>query len=66
MDSRNEITPIAVNIKDLQSMLGVSKNTAMDIAKRSNAVINLGIRRTLYNVQAIKEYIDSQTGDREE
>ena len=62
MENRTELAPIAVNIKELQSMLGVSKNTAMDIAKRSNAVVNLGIRRTLYNVQAVKDYIDSRTG----
>lgn len=58
----NYIEPISVDIIDLQKMLGLSKNVCMQIGKDSNAVINLGIRRTLYNVQKIKEYMDSKTG----
>ena len=59
---KNRHEPIAVNIIELQEMLGVSKNTALKIATDADAIVHLGIRRTLYNVEAIKKYIDSLTG----
>ena len=62
---RNETsyTPITVDVVGLQKMLGVSKNTCLRIGKDANAVIRLTPRRTLYNVEKIKAYMDSITGD---
>lgn len=51
---------IAVDIVKLQAMLGVGKNTAVDIGRKANAVIKVG-RRKLYNVKRIQEYMDSIT-----
>lgn len=56
------INPIAVDIKDLQAMLGLSKNKAMQVGQDADAVIHLGIKRTLYNVEKVREYINSKTG----
>lgn len=63
MTNNNNITPIAVDIKTLQSMLGLSKNKSMQVGKDADAVIKLGMRRTLYNVSKIQKYIDMHTGD---
>ena len=60
---KNRHEPIAVNINELQEMLGVSKNNALKIGADANAIIKLGIRRNLYNVEAVKKYINSITGD---
>lgn len=54
--------PIMVDIKDLQNMTGLSKNKAMQVGKDADAVVRLGIRRTLYNVQKVQSYINSRTG----
>ena len=54
--------PIMVDIKDLQTMTGLSKNKAMQVGKDADAVVRLGIRRTLYNVQKVQSYINSRTG----
>ena len=54
--------PIMVDIKDLQTMTGLSKNKAMQVGKDADAVVRLGIRRTLYNVQKVQRYINSRTG----
>ena len=54
--------PIMVDIKDLQTMTGLSKNKAMQVGKDADAVVRLGIRRTLYNVQKVQNYINSRTG----
>lgn len=51
-----------VDIKDLQTMTGLSKNKAMQVGKDADAVVRLGIRRTLYNVQKVQSYINSRTG----
>lgn len=55
------IKPIMVDIKDLQMITGLSKNKAMQLGIDAGAVVHLGIRRTLYNVQKIQEYINSKT-----
>lgn len=55
---------ITVDIKDLQRMLGLGKNTAMEIGKKSGAVIHLSSRRTLYSVEKVKAYMDSLTEGR--
>ena len=61
-EETKKYTPIMVDIKDLQDMLGVSKNVAMRIGQEAGAVVRLGIRRTLYNVEKVKAYIDNHTG----
>ena len=55
---------ITVDIKDLQRMLGLGENKAMEIGKKSGAVIHLSSRRTLYSVEKVKAYMDSLTEGR--
>lgn len=62
MKKFENVSPLMVDIKTLQIMTGLSKNKAMELAEKANAKVNLGIRRTLYNVQAIQYYINSNTG----
>ena len=62
MNSIVEQKPIMVDIKGLQAMSGLSKNKAMELGKDADAVVHLGIRRTLYNVQKVQDYINSRTG----
>lgn len=59
---KNTYNPITVDIKGLQSITGLGKNNAMQIGKDADAVVRLGVRRTLYNVQKIQEYINNHTG----
>lgn len=49
---------ISVDIKGLQSMCGVGRNTAAKIGEEAGAVIRIG-RRKLYNVQLVQEYMNS-------
>ena len=58
----DSVTPLAVDITDLQKMTGLGRNNAMKLAQDADAVINLGLRRTLYNVDKVKIYLDSKTG----
>ena len=51
---------ITVGISGLQSMLCVGRNTAAQIGKEAGAVLHVG-RRTLYNVDKIKKYMDTLT-----
>lgn len=53
--------PITVDIRGVMDMLGIGKNVAMDIGKKSGAVIHLSSRRTLYSVDKIKAYMESLT-----
>ena len=62
MENKKQYTPLMVDIKGLQEMTGLSKNPAMELGKAAGAVVHLGIRRTLYNVQAVQYYINSRTG----
>ena len=62
MENKN-IKPLMVDIKDLQTITGLSKNKAMQLGIDAGAVVRLGIRRTLYNVQKVQEYINSKTID---
>lgn len=62
MKEKTAINPLMVDITDLQTMTGLSKNKAMELADKAGARVSLGIRRTLYNVQAIQYYINSRTG----
>lgn len=49
---------ISVDIKGLQSLTGVGRNTAAKIGEDAGAVIRIG-RRKLYNVQLVQEYMNS-------
>lgn len=59
---KSKYYPIAVDIKGLQAITGLGKNNAMQVGKDANAVVRLGVRRTLYNVQKVQEYINNHTG----
>ena len=61
-NKKQNYTPLMVDIKGLQAMTGLSKNKAMELGKNAGARVSLGIRRTLYNVQAIQYYINNKTG----
>ena len=61
----NNAERITVDIKALQEMLNLGKNKAMEIGKKSGAVIHLSSRRTLYSVEKIKKYMESLTEDAE-
>lgn len=62
-EAKPNVNPILVDITGLRNLCGgVSKETAWKIAEEANAKVNLGIRRTLYNVQAVQYYINSKTG----
>lgn len=54
IETPNKIT---VDIKTLQGMLGVGRDTAMRVGKEAHAVIRVG-RRTLYNVAKIENYME--------
>ena len=63
---KNEICePMTVDITSLMSMLNVGKSTATKIGDEANAVIKVG-RRKLFNVQRIREYMNSITGKGEQ
>lgn len=49
---------ISVDIKGLQSLCGVGRNTAAKIGEDAGAVIRIG-RRKLYNVQLVQEYMNT-------
>lgn len=49
---------ISVDIRGLQSLCGVGRNTAAKIGEDAGAVIRIG-RRKLYNVQLVQEYMNS-------
>lgn len=53
---------IAVGIDQLQSMLGVGKNTADKIGKDAGAVMHVG-RRKLFNVSKVQRYLDQISGE---
>ena len=57
----NNVTPLMVDIKTLQTMTGLSKVKAMQLGNDAGAVVRLGIRRTLYNVEKVQNYINSKT-----
>lgn len=49
---------ISVDIKGLQSLCGVGRNTAAKIGEDAGAVIRIG-RRKLYSVSKVQAYMDS-------
>lgn len=48
-----------LNLHELMTYIGAGKNSALDFAKKSNAQVDLGIRRALYDKKKIDAYIDS-------
>ena len=61
MNKRNEnITPtkLYVGIDELKTMLSIGRNSALIVGEKANAKIKVG-RRTLYNVEKIKDYMAS-------
>ena len=50
---------MAVGIDQLQTMLGVGRNTADKIGKDAGAVIHIG-RRKLFNVNKVQAYLDQK------
>ena len=57
--NRQEVeNPIAVDIEKLSAMLSCGRGTARKIGAEAGAEIRVN-RRVLYNVEKIKEYIDS-------
>lgn len=61
MNEKQNIKPLMVDIKKLQEMTNLSKNNAMRLGNDAGAKVELGIRRTLYNVRAVEEYLDAHT-----
>lgn len=53
--------PITVDVRGVMSMFGIGRNKAMEIGKKSGAVIHLSSRRTLYSVEKVKAYMESLT-----
>lgn len=62
MKKEKTYNPLMVDTKGLIAMTGLSKNNAIKLGQDAGARVELGIRRTLYNVQAIQYYINSKTG----
>ena len=62
MNKRNEnITPtkLYVGIDELKTMLSIGRNRALQVGEKANAKVKVG-RRTLYNVEKVKEYMASK------
>ena len=51
---------VAVNINQLQAMLGCGKATANKIGEDAGAVIRIG-KRKLFSVNKVRAYIDHKT-----
>ena len=47
-----------VGVDELKNMLSVGRNSALQVGEKANAKVKVG-RRTLYNVEKIKEYMAS-------
>lgn len=61
---RDNLGKICVNMETLTALLDCGRPTAEQIAIQSGAKIKIG-RRSLYNVEKIKNYIDGFGGCRE-
>lgn len=61
MNDNLRYNPVTVDVRGVMSMFGVGRNKAMEIGKKSGAVIHLSSRRTLYSVEKIKAYMDGLT-----
>lgn len=54
---------LAVDIKELKSLLGCGECTAYKIGKESGAKFKIG-SRSLYKLSKIEEYLDKLTGEK--
>ena len=52
---------IAVNVNELCEMLCIGKNKAYQVGADAGAVVKIG-RRTLFNVEKIRAYINERSG----
>lgn len=52
-------TKLYVGIDELKTMLSIGRNSALIVGEKANAKVKVG-RRTLYNVEKVKEYMASQ------
>ena len=52
------IEPLYISITDLRPLLSVGKVTAEKVGEAANAKVKVG-KRTLYNVEKIKKYMES-------
>ena len=59
-EGSNSIYPITVDVKGLMQLFGIGRNTAMKIGKEAGAVIRLGPRKTLYNVERVRQYLEQR------
>lgn len=51
-------TKLYVGVEELKDMLSIGRNSALQVGEKANAKVKVG-RRTLYNVEKIKEYMAS-------
>ena len=51
--------PITVDVRGIMALFGIGRNKAMEIGKKSGAVIHISSRRTLYSVEKVKAYMES-------
>lgn len=59
---KKTLSPIMVDAKGLQEITGLGRKRAIELAEKAGARVTLGIRRNLYNVQALQYYINKRTG----
>lgn len=58
-EERAVFTPIAVREKELMILLGCGRESAVKVGEAAKAVFRVG-RTKLYNVERIRQYINSQ------
>ena len=56
----DNVYPITVDVKGLMKLFGIGRNTARRIGKEAGAVIRLGPRKTLYNVERVRQYLEQR------
>lgn len=59
MNNVKELEPIIVDIKGLQTILGIGRNRARDIGRDADAEIRLSKRCLRYDVEKVRKYIQS-------
>lgn len=59
-DGNESVYPITVDVKGIMSLFGIGRNTAMKIGKEAGAVVHLGPRKTLYNVERVRQYLEQR------
>lgn len=53
------LNKLAVTTDGLARMLSCGEHTAKQVGEKSGARLELGTRRTLWNIKIIQEYLDS-------